>query len=249
MIIFKSDEEIEKMYKIGQITCKILLYLEENISDGISSLEIDSMARQKAGEAHAYPAFLGYYGFPKAICVSINEEVVHGIPSKRVIIRKGDLVSLDFGLFYDGFYSDMARTFIVGKTDAVGTKLNEVTKECLNYGIEQAVAGNHISDISVAVENHALNNKFSVVKDYVGHGVGKELHEDPQVPNYYTGRTGDEIAAGMTLAIEPMITEGKSDVFVKRNHWTVATRDHKRSSHFEDSIAITRKGVRILTRV
>ncbi len=249
MIVLKSDEEIEKMYKIGQITCKILLFLEDNISAGISSFDIDRMARQKAEDMHTYPAFLGYYGFPKAICVSINDEVVHGIPSKKVIIKKGDLVSLDFGLLYDGFYSDMARTLIVGRTDTEGTKLNRVTQECLDDGIKQAVPGNHISDISVAVENHALDNKFSVVKDYVGHGVGKELHEDPQVPNYYTGRIGEEIVAGMTLAIEPMITEGKSDVFVKRNHWTVATRDHKRSSHFEDSVAITKKGVRILTRI
>ncbi len=249
MIILKSNEEIEKMYKIGQITCSILLFLEENISDGISSLEIDRMARQKAKDVNAYPAFLGYYGFPKAICVSINEEVVHGIPSKKVIIKEGDLVSLDFGLLYDGFYSDMARTLIVGTTDTVGRKLNKVTEECLDCGIEEAVAGNRISDISAAVERHALDNKFSVVKDYVGHGVGKELHEDPQVPNYYTGASGDEIVAGMTLAIEPMITEGGSDVFVKRNHWTVVTRDHKRSSHFEDSIAITEKGVKILTRV
>ena len=249
MVVLKSDNEIEKMYKVGQMTGLIMNYLTDQIKEGITTLEIDRMARWKSKEVGAVPAFLGYAGFPKAICVSVNDEIVHGIPSKKRIIKNGDMVSLDFGLIYDGYYSDTARTLIVGSADAAARKLNEVTKECLDRGINSANIDNRISDIGIAVENCATQNRFSVVREYVGHGIGKELHEDPQIPNYRSDSAGVRIVAGMVLAIEPMINEGESDLYVKRNRWTVATKDHKRSSHFEDTVAITEDGVKLLTRI
>ncbi len=249
MIVLKSEDEIEKMYELGQTTGMVMDYLIDQIKEGITTLEIDRMARARSKDVGAYPAFLGYAGFPKAICVSVNDEIVHGIPSKKCVIKNGDMVSLDFGLFKDGYYSDMARTVLVGDVDEGAKKLNRVTKECLDKAIEQARVGNHISDIGRAVEDHAVANGFSVVREYVGHGIGRELHEEPQVPNYKTDSKGAEILSGMVLAIEPMINEGARDLYVKRNRWTVVTKDHKRSSHFEDTVAITKDGVKLLTRL
>lgn len=234
------------MDEANSIVHRVLDELGEKLEPGMSTLDLDRIAENMTRKEGAEPAFKNYHGYPASLCVSINDEVVHGIPNEKRAIREGDIVSVDFGVLYKGYYGDAARTYPVGAIDGNAAKLIEVTRESLNMGVEQAVDGNRISDISKAVEEHVLSNGFSVVKDYVGHGIGKSLHEEPQVPNFCKNECGYPIKAGMVLAIEPMVNAGCSEVTVDRDGWTVRTRDGANSAHFEYSVAVTEDGPRIL---
>lgn len=254
MIIHKSAEEIEVMRRAGAIVAEVLLKIEEIIKPGITTGYIDRIAEEFIIGKNAIPAFKGYVGkfgkkpYPGSICVSINEEVVHGIPGNRVI-RQGDLVSIDVGVKIDGFYGDAARTYKIGKVGKCAEKLREATREALDMGIEKCMAGNRLSDISNAIESRAIKDNFSVVKDFVGHGIGRGMHEDPQILNYGPPGQGPVLKEGMVLAIEPMLNQGSSEVEISPDLWTVITRDRKLSCHFEDTVAITRNNPLILTRI
>ena len=248
MIIIKSNDEIARMRKPNRIVAELLDYLEGMIHPGITTKELDTRAEEFIVKHGGRPAFKGYHGFPATICASINEEVVHGIPGKRRL-KEGDIVGIDLGVIFDGFYGDAAKTFAVGKIDRQAQRLLEVTEASLYKGIEQAIPGNRLYDISHAVQVHAEGAGFSVVRDFVGHGIGRELHEEPQVPNYGPPHQGPKLEAGMTIAIEPMINEGTWQVKVLKDGWTVVTADGRRSAHFEHTIAITENGPEILTKL
>jgi methionyl aminopeptidase len=254
MIICKSADEIEIMRRAGRIVAEVLLKIEEIIKPGITTDYIDKVAEDFIVSKDAIPAFKGYVGkfgkspYPGSVCVSINEEVVHGIPGKRVI-KEGDLVSVDVGARKDGFYGDAARTFKIGRVSGIADKLWKATREALDRGIEKCVAGNRLSDISHAIESRAIKDNFSVVKDFVGHGIGSEMHEDPQVLNYGPPGRGPVLKEGMVLAIEPMLNQGGSEVVILSDFWTVITYDKKLSCHFEDSVALSKDGPVILTRI
>lgn len=244
MIYIKTPQEIQKIKASCQIVGNMLKLLEEKIRPGISTMELDRFAYDYILANGAKPNFLGYGGFPGTICVSIDEQVVHGFPSERVL-KEGEIVSIDTGCVLDGYHSDAARTFIVGNTTPEKRKLCEVTKECFFKGVEAISIGCALGDIGYAIQKHAEDNGFSVVRDMVGHGVGKFLHEDPQVPNYGKRGVGVRIRRGMTLAIEPMINLG--DYRVDIDGWKCVTLDGKPSAHYENTIAITDNGVEILT--
>ncbi|MEA2015383.1 MAG: type I methionyl aminopeptidase [Actinomycetota bacterium] len=252
MIICKSPDEIKIMEKAGKIVGKVLLKVGEIIKPGITSEHIDRIAEEIIKSENAIPAFKGYRGrfdsrpYPSSVCVSINEEVVHGIPGKR-IIRDGDLVSVDVGAKIDGFYGDAARTFKVGRASGDAERLWKATKEALEAGIEKCRIGNRLSDISHAVESSALRGGFSVVKDFVGHGIGREMHEDPQILNYGPPGQGPVLKEGMVLAIEPMLNLGGSEVRIMGDGWTVTTSDGALSCHFENTVALCKDGPKILT--
>ncbi len=247
MVTLKTDEDIELMRRSGCITAAVLSMLAENSHEGICLNDLDRLAETMIKKMGAVPAFKNYRGYPKTITVSINEQVVHGIPGKRKL-KKGDLVSFDMGVFYKGHCSDAALSVIVGDNcNADDKKLLQVTKESLYKGIEQAVIGNRLGDVSHAVQKHAEAHGFSVVRDLVGHGIGREMHEDPQVPNYGRAGRGILLKKGMTLAIEPMVNAGKYGVLCLEDGWTIVTADGKKSAHFEHTVAITEKGPRILT--
>lgn len=246
MIIIKSNQEIDKMRKAGKVVADCHLYLQELIKPGITTLELDQKAEEFIRKAGAYPTFLNYNGYPKSICASINEEIIHGIPGNRVL-KEGDIISIDLGATLDGFVGDAARTHAVGKISEEDQKLIDVTRESFFKGIEQAKVGNRLSDISHAVQQHAESNGFSVVRDYVGHGIGREMHEAPQIPNYGEPHHGPKLKAGMCLAIEPMINAGVYDLNVLDDGWTVITADNKKSAHYENTIVITEDGPEILT--
>jgi len=248
MIIIKSNDEIARMRKPNRIVAELLDYLEGMIHPGMTTKELDTRAEEFIVKHGGRPAFKGYHGFPATICASINEEVVHGIPGKRRL-KEGDIVGIDLGVIFDGFYGDAAKTFAVGKIDRQAQRLLEVTEASLYKGIEQAIPGNRLYDISHAVQVHAEGAGFSVVRDFVGHGIGRELHEEPQVPNYGPPHQGPKLEAGMTIAIEPMINEGTWQVKVLKDGWTVVTADGRRSAHFEHTIAITENGPEILTKL
>ncbi len=253
MIIYKTDSEIDSLKSAGQLVGNVLLKIEEILRPGVTTGHIDKIAEDMIRAQKAIPAFKGYMGriskrpFPGSICVSINEEVVHGIPGKR-ILEEGDIVSIDVGVKLNGFYGDAARTFIIGSADAKASKLLDTTLAALNAGIDQCVAGNRLSDISYAIEKQAKKSGFTVVEDFVGHGIGRNMHEDPQVLNYGPPGQGPLLKKGMVLAIEPMVNEGGSDVEVLEDTWTVVTSDRKRSAHFEDTVALSSNGPIILTR-
>ncbi len=251
MIILKSKEEIEKMRIVNRMVGEVLNVLKNSVKVGITTECLNEVAEKEARKRKAKCAFKGYGGFPKSLCTSINEEVVHGIPSKKRVLKEGDIISLDFGLIYDGFYGDSAITVAVGHIDNEKKKLMEVTKESLYRGIEQARAGNYLYDISKAVQNYAEGFGYGVVRDYVGHGIGRNLHEDPQVPNYVPSSTnkGPMLKVGMTIAIEPMINAGTWRTKTLKDGWTVITVDRKPSAHFEHTIAITENGPCILSEV
>ncbi len=248
MIIIKSDEEIARMRKPNRVVAELLDYMGGLIRPGVTTKELDTKAEAFIVKRGGKPAFKGYHGFPATICASINEEVVHGIPGKRRL-NEGDIIGIDLGVILDGFYGDAARTFAVGKVDSQALRLMKITEEALYKGIEQAVPGNRLYDISHAVQTHAEAAGFSVVRDFVGHGIGRELHEEPQVPNFGSPHQGPKLERGMTIAIEPMINEGTWQVRVLKDGWTVVTADGKRSAHFEHTIAITEDGPEILTRL
>jgi methionyl aminopeptidase len=235
------------MKAAGALVAETLAEIERNISPGMTTGELDRIAEKFIREHGAVPAFLGYSGFPASICVSVNSEVVHGIPSDERTIDAGDIVSVDVGTIISGYYGDGAKTFAVGKVDAVAAKLVEVTEAALMSGIDRCVVGGRISDIGAAIQVHAESFGFSVVKRYVGHGIGRRMHEDPPVPNYGIPGLGPVLKAGMVLAIEPMVNVGGDDVMTLADDWTVVTRDGGLSAHFEHTVAVTAGGPVILT--
>ena len=246
MIILKTEEEIALQRKSCQIVADVLKQLQEIVRPGISTLDLDSFAEKLIRKKKAIPAFKGYRGYPATLCISINDEVVHGIPSRRRL-RDGDIASLDLGVNFNSYYGDAAITVPVGKVGERVNKLLKVTEEALYRAIEQAKEGNRLSDISYAVQSFAEENGFSVVRDFVGHGIGKNLHEDPQIPNFGKPGNGLRLKPGMVFALEPMINQGDYGVKVLSDGWTAVTVDGKLSAHFEHTIAITRSGPSILS--
>ena len=248
MVIIKLPDEIEKARESNKIVAEVLNRIKEKVKPGIKTKELDKLAEEIAEKRGAKPAFKGYRGFPYALCVSVNEQVVHGMPSDR-ILEEGDIVGFDFGIYYNGFFGDAAVTLPVGKISSSAAKLIEVTEKSLYKGITQAQVGNRLGDISAAVQNTVEKNGFSVVRDYVGHGIGKNLHEDPQIPNFGKKDRGIELKSGMLLAIEPMVNEKDYKVKVLSDDWTVVTADGGLSAHFEHSVAITENGPDILSKL
>ncbi len=248
MINIKSASEIAKMKTAGRITGEALKLAGESIRPGMSTKELDTIIHDYIVSCGATPSFLGYGGFTGSACISINEEVIHGIPGKRKILD-GDIVSVDVGAYIDGFHGDSARTFVVGKIPSEVEELLKVTEEALFRGIEKAVAGNRIGDISHAIEEHVRKYNFGIVKEYIGHGVGRELHEEPEVPNYGKAGHGPRLYPGMVIAIEPMINLKGDGVRTLKDGWTVVTKSGTASAHFEHTIAITNDKPIILTKV
>jgi methionyl aminopeptidase len=245
----KSVKEIETMKGASRIVAEILLELREKIGEGATTADIDKIAEDLTLKKKAKPAFKGYRGFPASLCISVNEQVVHGIPSPKRILQNGDIVGLDFGVIYDGYYGDSAMTVAIGKIPSEIENLVRVTEQCLYKAIEQAIPGNFISDISAAIQRLADANNYGIVREFCGHGIGRSLHEDPPVLNYVQNGKGPKIKPGFVLAIEPMINLGTEKVKVLDDGWTVITADGKPSAHFEHTIAVTASGPEILTRV
>jgi len=247
MIILKSLQEIEKIRKACLVVAEVLDRIRGEIRPGVSTQALDELAERWIGEAGAKPAFKGYRGYPKTLCTSLNNEVIHGIPSKSVILSAGDIISIDVGAIVDGFYGDGAKTFPVGKITPEAERLTTVTEESLYRGIEQAKPGNRLYDISHAVQKHVESNGYSVVREFVGHGIGRNMHEDPQIPNFGPSGQGPRIKAGMVFAIEPMVNLGGSATVVREDGWTAVTVDGSLSAHFEHTIAVMPDGPVILT--
>lgn len=248
MIILKSQRELNYLRDAGRIVAETLEEIKKAVKPDVTTLELDRVAEEYIIKKGAKPAFKGYHGFPGSICASVNEEVVHGIPGLKRL-KNGDNVSIDIGAIISGFCGDLAITVPVGEVDAEVEKLIEVTEQSLYKGIEQAMAGNRLSDISHSIQTYAERHGYGVVRDFVGHGIGRNMHEDPQVPNYGLPGRGPRLKAGMTLAIEPMINAGTHEVKTLGDNWTVVTADGKRSAHFEHTIAITADGPEILTKL
>jgi len=246
MIYLKNNSEIEKLYYAGQVVKETLLMLEENIIPGVKTIELDKMAEEFILSKKCKPGFKGLYGYPSTLCTSIDDEVVHGLPSNRVL-KEGEIIGIDVGSIYEGYYGDHAKTFCVGTIDKDKQKLIDVTKYSLELGINSALSGNHLGDIGYTIQNYVEQNGYSVVRDLVGHGIGQKLHEEPQVPNFGIKGTGLVLEPGLCLAIEPMVNLGSYNVFTKKDDWTICTLDGMPSAHFEHSIAITEEGVKILT--
>ena len=247
MIIIKSPPEIEAMRRAGAIVGRFFEEINRHVRSGVATIHLEEFAEEYVAKLGVRGAFKGYHGYPANLCTSINEEVVHGIPSGTRVLREGDIVSIDFGVVLDGYYGDAARTFAVGKISPEAEKLLTTTERALEKAIGASLPGNRLGDISWAVQKEAEEEGFSVVRDFVGHGIGKTLHEEPQVPNFGSSGTGPKLMPGMVLAIEPMVNEGGYPVEVLSDGWTVVTRDRKRSAHFEDVVAITQDGNRILS--
>jgi methionyl aminopeptidase len=251
VILLKSREEIERMRAASGIVAEILLAVRERVRPGVSTAELDALAEELTHRRGARPAFKGYTvagrAFPASICISINDEVVHGIPSMKRVLREGDIVGLDFGVCREGYFGDAAMTVPVGRVGSDAARLMEVTAASLDAGIHAIAPGGHVGDISSAIQDVAEQAGFSLVREFVGHGIGRSLHEDPQVPNYRTGARGVRLQEGLVLAIEPMVNMGGPEVYVKDDGWTAATRDGKLSAHFEHSVAVTADGPYILS--
>jgi methionyl aminopeptidase len=247
MITLKSAKELDLMRKAGSIVAQILEEMAEMAKPGVTTGDIDKFAEKRIKDLGALPAFKGYNGFPATVCISVNDEVVHGIPSSKRTLRNGDIVGIDFGVIYQGWYGDSARTIAVGSVKPEVQKLLDVTRESLFKGIEQCREGNRVFDIGHAVQNYVEGFGFSVVREFVGHGIGRALHEEPQVPNYGPKGKGTVLKVGMVLAIEPMINAGGHEVKVLSDGWTAVTMDHSLSAHFEHTVAITPQGPEILT--
>jgi len=247
-VFLKNDKEIGLMREANRIVSRILDELGENVKPGVPTILFEEICRARCEEHNVRPAFLGYQGFPFALCCSVNEEIVHGFPSKDRILVEGDIVSFDMGVVYNGFFGDSARTFAVGQVADETQKLMDVTRESLKVGIEQAVPGNNLYDISAAIQSYVEGFGFGIVRRFVGHGIGSHLHEKPEIPNFVPkGMTGIPLKAGMVLAIEPMVTVGTYEVEVLEDKWTAVTKDRKLSAHFEHTIAITTDGPQILS--
>ncbi|HZW83457.1 MAG TPA: type I methionyl aminopeptidase [Candidatus Deferrimicrobium sp.] len=247
MIIMKNDRELVYMRDAGRLVAQTHTEMKKAVRPGITTKELDRIAEDFIVSAGAKPAFKGYNGFPATICASINEEVVHGIPGLRKL-ESGDIISIDIGTVINGFFGDSAVTLPVGEVTSEAQRLLEVTEQSLQEGIKKAVVDNRLFDISHEVQAYVESNGLSVVRDYVGHGIGRNMHEDPQIPNFGKPGRGPRLQAGMTLAIEPMVNLGTYEVVTKQDNWTVVTRDGKLSAHFEHTIAITDKGPEILTK-
>ena len=249
MIIIKNSEQLKLMRIAGRITAEALMVAKDAIRPGMTTLELDTKIRRYIEKCGATPTFLGYNGFPGSACISLNQEVIHGIPSNKVIIQEGDIVKVDVGARFRGYNGDSARTFPVGKVSDEALRLISVTEQSFYEAMKVAKAGNRIGDIGHAVESFVISNGFSVVKDYTGHGVGADIHEDPSVPNFGREGRGARLYPGMTLAIEPMVNAGVDRVKVRKDGWTVVTADGKLSAHYENSIAITESDPVILTEI
>ena len=247
MIIVKNSEQLILMKKAGVITAEALLVAKELIRPGISTKEIDTKIRRYIEKCGAEPSFLGYGGFPGSACISVNSEVIHGIPSDKVILKEGDIVKIDVGARYRGYNGDSARTYPVGKVSDEALRLIYVTERSFYEAMKFTRVGYRIGDIGSAVENFVISNGFTVVRDYVGHGVGAELHEDPEIPNFGKAGRGARLYSGMTLAIEPMVNQGGASIRVERDGWTVKTLDGKLSAHYENSVLVTDADPFILT--
>jgi methionyl aminopeptidase len=244
----KSQEEIALMREAGRIVSEILDELEKAVAPGVTTWDLDALAEKLISQKGARPAFKGYRGFPACLCTSVNHEVVHGIPSKRRKLREGDLMKLDFGVVYRGFHGDSARTVPVGKVSPEAQALLEATREALNKGIQAMGPGNRIGDIGHAMQRYVEAHGFSVVRDFTGHGIGRHLHEKPEVPNHGQPGSGMKLRPGMVLAIEPMVNQGTDEVELLDDDWTAVTLDNKLSAHFEHTVLITEGGPEILTR-
>jgi methionyl aminopeptidase len=247
MITLKSKREIQIMREANRIVAVILEELRHHCKAGVTTRELDRIAEEQISQHGAGPAFKGYRGYPRALCTSINHQVVHGIPGDTQL-KEGDIIGLDFGVFYKGYYGDAAVTVPIGKISPETEKLVRVTEECLYRGIEQMLPDNHLSDLSRAIQTHAESNGFSLVREFGGHGIGKHLHEDPMVLNYVVNGRGIRLRPGLVLAIEPMVNMGNDQVQILSDGWTVVTLDGKPSAHFEHTVAITENGPEILTR-
>ena len=249
MIHLKNSQQITLMKDAGRITGEALLLARDMVRPGITTYEIDEAIRRYIEKCGATPTFLGYGGFPASACISVNDEVIHGIPSKKKVLKEGDIVKIDTGATYRGYVGDSARTIPVGTVSAEAQKLIEVTRQSFFKGVEQVKVGNRLGDIGAAIDGYVVANGFSTVKRYVGHGIGTNMHEEPDVPNYGTAGRGIRLCAGMTIAIEPMVNVGREDVRELPDGWTVKTADGKLSAHYENTIALTSEGVLILTQV
>lgn len=254
MITIKSKNEIDIMRKAGEITAIALEKLEEVIAPGITTLDLDRITEELIEKHGAKPSFKGYKNvlgaedYPASICASVNNEVIHGIPGLR-ILKDGDIISIDIGVYYNGYHADAARTFSVGNISENAKRLVKVTKESFYEGIENAVKGNRINNISTAIQNYVQRYGYSVIRDYVGHGIGRKMHEAPQVPNYRTRERGPRLEQGMTIAVEPMVCEGSYHTKILDNNWTVVTEDGSLSAHYENTILITESKPLILTKI
>lgn len=248
MIILKNEHEVDLMRKAGRIVGETLLMLEEKVRPGITTAELDKLAEEFITKHGAKPSFKGLYGFPASLCISVNEQVVHGIPGKFKL-EEGDIVSVDCGVFLNGYHGDAARTFAVGEVTEQARKLIDVTEQSFFKGIEKAIVGNRLTDISYEIQQYVESNGFSVVRDYVGHGIGKKVHEDPEVPNFGRSGRGPKLMSGMVLAIEPMVNIGSYHVKTLDDEWTVVTADGSLSAHYENTVAILPNGPEVLTLV
>lgn len=247
MVILKTEKQIELMKSACKIVKETLDLVEKYIKPGVTTLELDKIAEDFIRSKGAIPSCKGYYGFPASICASVNDVVVHGIPSSNVVLKEGDIISIDLCAFIRGFHGDAARTFAVGKISAEKQKLIDVTKQCFFEGVKAIKIGGTIGDIGHAVQTYAEGCGFSVVREMIGHGIGKDMHEDPEVPNYGKQGCGEKIKEGMVICIEPMINMGRKDVVIESDGWTCRTRDRKPSAHYENTVAITKNGIEILT--
>lgn len=249
MIQLKNSAQIFAMLEAGRITGEALLVAREHVREGISTKELDTLIRRYIEKCGAKPSFLGYGGFPGSACISINDEVIHGIPSEKRILQEGDIVKVDVGAFYKGFHGDSARTIPVGKVSEEAMRLISVTRQSFFDGVSAVAVGNRMGDVGSAIQSHVEKNGFSVVRRYIGHGIGHELHESPDVPNFGTAGRGTRLCAGMTIAIEPMVNVGSEEVYELADGWTVKTRDRSLSAHYENTVALTSDGVVITTLV
>ena len=247
MVVIKTARELSKMKDACRISAEALRVAGEAVKPGVTTYEIDTVIRKYIEKQGATPSFLGYGGFPASACISVNNVVIHGIPSKKHVLKEGDIVSVDVGAYYEGFHGDNAFTFPCGKISAEAQALLNATQESLYEGIKKALAGNRVGDIGSAVQEYVEARSYSVVRDFVGHGVGAKLHEDPSVPNYGTPGRGVRLIPGMTIAIEPMVNAGTYEVSVLDDKWTTVTKDGRLSAHFEHTIAITSDGPKIMT--
>ena len=249
MIQLKNSAQISAMIEAGRITGEALLVARERVREGVSTKELDTAIREYIEKCGAKPSFLGYSGFPASACISINDEVIHGIPSKSRILREGDIVKIDVGAFYKGFHGDSARTIAVGNVSENAERLIKVTRDSFFAGVAAVKTGNRMGDVGSSIQNCVEGAGFSVVRRYIGHGIGHELHETPDVPNFGTAGRGVRLCAGMTLAIEPMVNIGSEEVYELPDGWTVKTRDGSLSAHYENTVALTSEGVIITTLV
>ena len=249
MIVIKTPEQIQLMRIAGRITGEALMLGGEMVRDGVSTKQIDERIRHHIEKCGAKPSFLGYGGFPASACISVNDQVIHGIPSANVILKEGDIVKIDVGAFIGGYHGDSANTFAVGKISDVAKKLIEVTKRSFELGVAAITENGRLGDIGAAIDGYVVANGFSTVKKYVGHGVGRDLHEDPNVPNFGTAGRGARLCRGMVIAIEPMVNVGSPEVKELSDGWTVKTRDGSLSAHYEHTVAITENGPELLTKI